>query len=574
METSESIKAAKVKAVSDLTEAEWITALSRYKILEPIINNIVGVTVKSVAKSSGIGRSTLYRWLNKYKLTKSVASLVDNENTRGKGLVHLPDEVENIITTVIGKKYLNKQKLNITKISIDIKAKCKELGLKAPHYLTIRNRINQISEEQKLAKRYDPSIARNKYKPLEGSFPGADYPYAFIQIDHTQLDIIVVDEVYRMPVGRPWITMAIDVYSRMVAGFYISLDAPGSLGTGLCISNTILQKEIWLSKLDVEGKWPCYGVMKSIHLDNAKEFHGKMLQRACQEYGIEINFRPVATPNYGGHIERLLGTVLKEIQTLPGTTFSNHKDRKHYDAEGKACFTIKELEKWLATFITGVYHQRLHSGIGTTPIAKYNEGIYGSETQIGIGLSKPIENELKLKLDFMPYVERTIQRYGVSIDAIWYYSDVLKNWIYSYKDSHARYKSLRKFIFKRDPRDISSVYFFDPKIKIYFPIHYRNTTHPSITIWEYGKIVRYLRERGKKQVSENQIFEAYAKLKTIEANASSTTAKAKRLRNQEKKKHANNNSIKNDFIRPFEVDDKPMKLDFTKKYLPFEDLEG
>ena len=96
--------------------------------------------------------------------------------------------------------------------------------------------------------------------------------------------------------------------------------------------------------------------MKTIHLDNAKEFRGKMLKRACEEHGIDLAWRPVATPHYGGHIERLLGTLLREIHSLPGTTFSNPRERGEYDSDAKAAMTLAELEKWLATYIVEVYH--------------------------------------------------------------------------------------------------------------------------------------------------------------------------------------------------------------------------
>jgi putative transposase len=571
--TKESLN--KVKAVSDLSENDWQTAIGRYHIIAPIINNLPGVSVAGIARQAGLHRATIFRWIQRYKSTASVSVLANDENTRNTGKLKLSEKVETIVNAIIQQRYLTKQKLTIKKISIEITAKCKAAGLEAPHYLTIRNRINKISAEQKLACRHHSSMARNKYKPLEGSFPGADYPLAAVQVDHTPLDILVVDEVYREPVGKPWITMAIDVYSRMIVGFYISLDPPGALGTGLCLSHAILPKALWLTELDVAGKWPCYGLMKSLYMDNAREFHGKMLERACQEYGIEINFRPVATPNYGGHIERLLGTVLKEIHTLPGTTFSNTKDRKYYDAEGKACFTLKELEKWLATFIVNVYHQRIHSAINTTPCARYNEGILGNDNQIGTGLSKPIENELKLKLDFMPFVERTVQRYGISIDLIWYYHDILRKWIHAHEKPNARYKTLRKFAFKRDPRDISAVYFFDPEIKDYFCIPYRNTSHPSITIWEHKRILRDLKEKGLEEVNEDIIFDAYDKLRHIEETATGSTAAAKRLRNKARKRYATKSSIKNKFAEGQGEDPAiPVAIDFTKKYLPFEDLEG
>ena len=563
-----------VRSVSDLTEEEWNVALHRYDVIKPFISGLEKVSAAKVAKQAGIGRATLFRWVQKYKESGAISALVKDENPRNKDKFRLPEQVEVIVKVLIESRYLNKQKLSVTRISTEVAMQCRTAGLETPHYSTIRRRIGQISEEQKLAKRQHHSIARNKYKPLDGHFPGADYPLAAVQIDHTPMDIIVVDEVYREPVGKPYITMAIDVYSRMVVGFYISLDPPGALGTGLCLSHAILPKELWLADLDVPGKWPCYGVMRALYMDNAAEFRGKMLERACQEYGIEINFRPVATPNYGGHIERLLGTVLREVHALPGTTFSNINDRKYYDSAGKACFTLKELEQWLATYIVSVYHQKLHSGIGTTPDAKYMQGITGNDQQIGTGQSDPIENELKLKLDFMPFAERTVQRYGVVIDHISYYHDVLRKWVHAYEDPNAKTRILRKFAFKQDPRDISAIYFWEPDLEQYFMIPYRNTGHPAMTIWEHKRIIRDLNAQGIMMVNEDIIFDAYDRLKRIEDNAATLTAVAKRQRNRARKQQAVKKSVRNQFSEEEpELIETEFKYDPTIIYLPFEDLE-
>lgn len=559
-----------LKGVSELSESDWQTAKNRFEILAPIIRG--EQSVYTVARQSGVGKSTLYRWLEKYERTGLLTSLVNDENNGGRGKNRLPEEVDSIIKSVIEARYLTKQKITVKKVCQEVAMRCRDTGLNQPSYKAIRQRINNISSEEKLSRRFHRSIAQNRFKPLEGSFPGADYPLAIVQIDHTPIDLIVVDDVYREPVGKPWITVAIDVYSRMIIGFYISLDPPGALGTGLCLSHAILPKDQWLSNLDIQGEWPCFGLMRSIYLDNAREFHGKMLERACQEYGIEINFRPVATPNYGGHIERLLGTVLKEIHTLPGTTFSNTKDRKYYDAEGRACFTIKELEQWLGTFIVNAYHKRLHSSINTTPYAKYQEGILGTDKHPGIGLGCSIENELKLKLDFMPFVERSVQRYGVVIDFIYYYHDILRKWVHAYEQPYAKNKVLRKFIFKRDPRDISAVYFFDPEIKDYFSIPYRNTAHPSLTIWEHRRILRDIKNKGLAEVDEHLIFETYERLQTIEAAAINSTRSSKKLRNKTRKDQSAKSNISNEFKSAPDCQES-ISIEPTKKILPFEDLD-
>jgi putative transposase len=75
------------------------------------------------------------------------------------------------------------------------------------------------------------------------------------------------------------------------------------------------------------------GVPDTLHLDNAPEFHSAALARGAQEYGIRLTFRPVAQPHFGGHIERLIGTMMGAVHVLPGTTFSNVAQKAGYPAE-------------------------------------------------------------------------------------------------------------------------------------------------------------------------------------------------------------------------------------------------
>lgn len=373
-----------------------------------------------------------------------------------------------------------------------------------------------------MKKRIGAKEAGYKFNPILGSFPGADFPLSVVQIDHTRVDIILVDEYYRKPYKRPWLTLAIDVYSRMVVGFYLSFDPPGALGTGLCIAHSILPKEIWLEKIGVQESWPCWGFMSVIHLDNAKEFRGNMLKMACKNHNINLEFRPIATPHFGGHIERLLGVFSKEIHNLAGTTFSSPTQRKNYDSEGRASLTLPEFEKWLTLYITKIYHFKNHSSLNDSPINKWKEGIVGNKEQPGIGIIPRIFNERKLRLDFMPYEERTIQEYGAVIDHITYYHDVLRRYIHSKTDNIKR-----KFIFRRDPRDISVVYFYDPELKEYFDIPYRDTSLPAISIWEFRDVLRTLK-KNKMPINEKSIFDTYREMDDIEKKAIRETRNKRR----------------------------------------------
>ena len=509
-----------------LTDKEWGIAKYRYDLIKPIIDKSISTEeIKEIATKEKIHYTTIYRWIRTFNETKQISSLSGKKKTGGKNKSRLDKDVDTIINDVILNTYLNPSKKSITKVIRDVIIKCKELDIKTPHSNTIRNRIKSISESEVLKARYGTKASRDKFEPIKGNFPGANFPLSVVQIDHTKLDIILVDELYRKPFKRPYLTLAIDVYSRMVVGFHLSFDPPGEMGTGLCIANSILTKEYIIEKHGINGEWPCWGTMSTIHLDNAKEFRGNMLKKACENYGINIEHRPIATPHWGGHIERLLGTFSKEIHNLSGTTFSKIADRENYDSKSKASLTINEFEKWLITLIINVYHKKYHSGIYMSPIEKLKKGIFGENGEFGTGLPPKLLNERRVRLDFMPFVERTIQEYGVIIDHIYYYDDVLRKYIHSREDK-TKYSKKQKFIFKRDPRDISLVYFYDPELNDYFEIPYRDTSKPPISIWEYNEVIKNLIKQNA-NINEDSIFDAYIQMEEIELKAIRETKKIK-----------------------------------------------
>lgn len=519
----------------DLTQvapADWEEAQRRFRFIDPILSlpQRTKEAVKAQAAAAGVHVATVYRWLKQFERMGRVSALLPEKPNGGRNKSRIAPSTEEIIQSTIESYYLHKQQRSVQKTCEEIEKRCRNAGVPVPHFNTIRNRISRLSDRIKLERRSQSARAKQLYDLRSGSFPGADWPLAVVQIDHTKLDIVLVDSVHRSPVGRPWITLAFDVYSRMIVGIYVSFDPPGAMSTGLCIAHAILPKEKWLARLGLDVSWPCWGKMQTIHVDNAKEFRGSMLDRACQEHGIDLQFRPVATPHFGGHIERMLGTLAKEIHTLPGTTFSRPATRAEYDPDDHAALTLPEFERWLTTYITQVYHQKLHTGIGTSPSKQYEKGIFGDGKQPGTGLPPRILDEDRLRLDFMPFEERTIQGYGIVIDEVHYANDVLRSYVNCKNPDGTK----QKFLFRRDPRDISIVYFFDPEQKEYLTVPYRDSSRPAISLWELRESTKLLKSQGASVVDEAAIFEAYETMRHLEETAKTTTRKLRRSRERKR----------------------------------------
>ncbi|WP_433983196.1 DDE-type integrase/transposase/recombinase [Tunturiibacter empetritectus] len=310
--------------------------------------------------------STIYRRLAAWDLHGREEALVPLKSDGGRGKSRLRPDVDELITSSIECHYLNKQKLKIKDVAREVRRACDVAGLPAPHVNTIASRVHQVSAEVVARKRKGKKAAE-RFRPRPTKFEGATYPLSIVEIDHTKLDVILVDDIDRGATCRPWITLGFDVYSRMVMGFYISLDPVGAISTGLCIAHSMMRKDTWLAERGIEGDWPCWGRMDCIHVDNAKEFRGDMLRRACERYGIELNFRPVGQPHFGGHVERFYRTLNDWLHKLPGTTFSSVPDKGEYPSAAKACFTLGELEQAIGKWIVEIYHNQFHRGIQKSP---------------------------------------------------------------------------------------------------------------------------------------------------------------------------------------------------------------
>lgn len=521
--------------IDAIAENDWRVAQTRYAAIEPLLNGQCSrQAVEQRAQELTIDPATLYRWLSRYRSVDAISALIPMRRGWTQGKRRLGERTDAVITEVIQNFYLKPERPCAQKVVREVHRICDARSIERPSATAVRARIAAVPEYERLKRRGQVERAKNKFMATPGKFPGADYPLAVVQIDHTRVDIILVDDLHRKPIDRPWVTVAIDVYSRMTVGYYLSFDAPSLTSVAMCLAHAVLPKEEWLLLHNVEGTWPVWGRPHTIHVDNGPDFRSNGFRESCEMYGINLEFRPVKRPRFGGHVERLQGTLLREIHDIPGSTFSSIKDRDQYDSEGRAVMTKDEFERQLLTLICNEYHRRPHSAIGMPPLRRWEQGIFGGPDGSGAGVPPRPTDRLTVLLDFLPSFQRTIQNDGVTVEGLRYYADALRPWIGA-KDPGT--SSARIHTFRRDPRDVSSVWFFDPDLKQYFKVPLADQSIASFSVWEHRQAKAALQKAGHNPSDERAVFKSIADRREM-VDASAERTKRARREAQRRVEHA------------------------------------
>lgn len=496
----------------------WDRALRFLPVVRRLIDNSARTLtdVESAAADLGCSTAYLYRLMGRYQSDARLTSLLPRRRGPVPGRSLLSTEVAALVDDAIQEVYLTRQRARVSDLLTEIRRRCHAANIKPPGRWAVTARVLARSPSEVIARRLGPKAARDRFAPAVGSLE-PKWPLELVQIDHTLVDVIVVDTATRAPIRRPWLTLAIDVYSRCIMGLHLSLEPPSATSVALCIAHASLNKVGWLSERRIDAQWPMEGLIEHIHLDNAKEFRSEALRRGCQQYGMGIEYRPVRTPHYGGHIERLIGTIMGKVHLLPGTTFSNVSERGEYDSEKQAAVTMDELERWLAHAITGVYHRQVHRSLGTTPLAAWERGIVGDANTLGRGKPVTVPDPHRFLIDFLPIERRLIRREGISLHSLSYWSDLLRVWI----------GMPEKMIVRYDPRNLSRIYLLGPDGR-YYDIPYRDLGRPPITLWEQRLALKRLQEEGRSHVDERAIFRTIEAMRKITDGAVSATKMMRR----------------------------------------------
>ncbi len=420
--------------------------------------------VGRAAEAAGVSATTLYRDVRRLEGDGTIRDLISRSKGYPKGRSRLNPRQDELIQQFLRSRHLSLHKLPLTETTKRIQDACEAEGFSGPSRAAVLKRLKAMPIRVVKLKR-EGRKAAEQATPRPGRFEVAA-PWDVWQADHTLTDVIVVD-TKGDPIGRIWLTVIIDVCTRLVVAFYVGLEPPSALRIATTFDLAVSPKGPWLNERGLDYSWPAAGLPKMVHTDRGAEFASPVFQRAVLNQGVETYLRPPGRTRFGGHIERLIGTLMGRCRMLPGATFSSPSARGQYDSKSSARMNIDEVELFFAHQILGIYHNTPHSALDMSPLEAWRLKAGDSEPQLPSDM-------VGFRLDLFPELRRTIGRQGLKAFGEFYFSEEL---------SKAYILGVRDVVIKYDPRDLSTLYVRIPG-QGYVEVPYRfSRPGPAPTLW-------------------------------------------------------------------------------------------
>lgn len=371
--------------------------------------------------------STVRRWARIYLRGKSTVRLVPAHTKKGRTHV-LQGKLEDLLEETLETSFLKQERPTVSQLYDAFVLRIEQENthllpadqLKLPSEMTVRRYIDRLDPYLVDCARLGKYAADRKHRDATGKLLVHQILDRW-EIDHTPLDVLVVDPVSGKVIGRPFITVVLDRYSRMVMAFLIHLSAPDTESVLRVIERAIRPKAGLLEKdPHIKNDWPARGLPNMIVPDNAAEFHAGDLILAFDQLGIEILYPRSRGPEMKGGVERFFRTLaIGLIHRLPGTTFSNTRERGDYPSEERASLTLQELETLVLRWVVDVYHQKTHRGLrGKTPMEIWRAGEITRTPRLPNDLDA-LEPVLGLRHS------ARVHHYGIELDGQQYHSPEL-----------------------------------------------------------------------------------------------------------------------------------------------------
>lgn len=369
--------------------------------------------------------------------------------------------------------------------------------LDKPVYNSIKKRIRGIDFAQEVIARLGKNKARHL---LEETAEGiqTNRVLEWVEIDHTQVDLYVLDNNGEVVLGRPYITVLVDHFSQMVVGFQLSFEVPSFASVSMALKNAILTKEDYLEQFGLAGTWPCFGLMETIVADNGKEFWSGNFESCCEELGCSLVYCPIRKPEYKSRVERFFGIMNTTfLDDLPGVVRKKDKAGEDYQAIKEAKLTFNEFKRRFVKWLTEVHHKTPVGESETPPLSRWQQSIHE--------LPIPEEDEVDICPKLMGSKTKKLKRTGINIFSQTYDSPLLRALLRSGGPSMVKVKY--------DPFDIGYIFVKDECNQTYLKVPCLNFAYAcGLSEYENTIIRRRVSKKQKGFLEDEELIKSRIEL--------------------------------------------------------------
>lgn len=365
--------------------------------------------------------------------------LIRHGARKGQRAPRIDPTTADLLQKAVDRYAADKDGLTVNRAWGDLCAECEERGLIPPSERTFQRWLKRKNPHDVLAEREGSKAAYAisdyddgpDYLPRHG-----DRPFQVAHIDHTQLDIQLVGRKFGELLHKPWLTLLIDAYTRLVLAYVITFDPPSSQSCMLVIRECLRRHQ----------RMP-----QHIVSDGGKEFDSIYYEVLLARLRTTKKSRAASRPRYGAPIERWFGINNQQfVHQLRGNNRPLQNPRrmsKSHDPRTRAVWTLPEFTQAFETYLKA-YHELEHSTLGVSPQQAMDVGMQkaGSRSHRLFPLTSALE------IECLPSTSKgkakVIPGRGVRIGVPYYTSSALKLGRWHDQEVEVRY----------DPLDISVAY--------------------------------------------------------------------------------------------------------------------
>lgn len=386
--------------------------------------------------------------------------------------------------------------------------------LVTPSRETLRKAIRDLECRDTYAAKWGQTKADSRFK---GDGEGV-HASRFLQLgmmDHTWFDAVAVfDDSSSLPLGRPTLTVIIDVYTRCIVAFVLSFEPPSMFQALECVIRANRPKVELLDRCpDFPVLAHIFGRFDEIVVDNGWEFSGKSFEDAMGDAGTSVRWAPIKSPTYKAIVERFFGTLNGLIRKAPGGVLKPELLRElGHDPHKDAVFTLLEFQDLIWDALN-LYHIDVHSGSGRPPADLWQEEMqaYGIDV---IGDDRQLE-----KMAGQMKYPCTLSRSGVrSFGLQFHAADVTENLLAdliggSPVRGQRKGSATAKVKIKFNPANLAQIHVWNERRKTYVTLPCTDERYAQgVSLWQHQRLREWTQVRGLEFSTEQDRLKARAAL--------------------------------------------------------------